>query len=146
MITIIIAIAWYDGLFQEIPDIFSIVGILVALTGNLLIWKIQIGEMGIGALIGFLFFEIQWLLSKGKWIGEGDIFLGILMGIFLGWKSLLVALFFAYMTGAMIGLTLLLQKKAHAKTAIPFGPFLMAGTIFAMFFGDNIVHWYGNML
>ena len=146
MTTIMSAISWYDGLFQEIPDIFSITGILTALVGNLVLQEIQINQMGIGALIGFLFFQIQHTISKGKWIGEGDIFLGILMGLFLGWQNLLVALFFAYITGAITGLILIFRKKAHAKTAVPFGPFLMAGSIFAMFFGDVIVHWYSNML
>ena len=61
--------------------------------------------------IGGGFFLLQFVVSSGKWIGGGDIRLGVLMGLILGWKLLLVALFLSYLVGAVIGIILIAKKK-----------------------------------
>lgn len=96
----------------------------------------------IAAAIGSGFFLLQYILSKGKWIGGGDIKMGGLMGLILGVKGLLVALFFAYIIGALVGLGLIALKRKTMKSQIPFGTFLAIGTIIAMFWGEGILRWY----
>jgi leader peptidase (prepilin peptidase)/N-methyltransferase len=58
----------------------------------------------------------------------------------------LVALFFAYFIGAIIGIGLVLAKKKTLKSEVPFGPFLVTGTFIALFFGNIIIDWYLNFL
>ncbi|MEK7067852.1 MAG: prepilin peptidase, partial [Patescibacteria group bacterium] len=65
--------------------------------------------------------------------------------LFLGWPNILAAMFFAFSFGAAVGLALILSRKKTLKSEIPFGPFLVAGTFFAFFFGVDIISWYLNL-
>ncbi|MBU4360302.1 prepilin peptidase [Patescibacteria group bacterium] len=91
------------------------------------------------------FFLIQFLVSKGKWIGGGDIRLGFLMGIILGWPMGLVALFLSYIFGLAVSLPLLILGKKKMKSEVAFGTFLVTGTIITMFYGQQILNWYLNL-
>jgi len=88
------------------------------------------------------FFLAIFLLSRGKWMGFGDVKYALFMGMVLGFPDSLVALFLANFFGAIIGLTLILAKIKNMKSEIPFGPFLVAGTVIALFFSDSIMSWY----
>jgi prepilin signal peptidase PulO-like enzyme (type II secretory pathway) len=92
------------------------------------------------AIFATAFFLMIFLLSKGKWLGFGDVKLGFFMGLFLGFPNILVALFFAYFIGAIIGIGLILAKKKTLKSEVPFGPFLVAGTFIALFLGEKIIN------
>ncbi len=89
-----------------------------------------------------LFFLAIVLVSRGKWMGVGDIKLAFFMGLFLGWPNILVALFSAFFIGAIIGIGLIPAGKKHLKSEVPFGPFLVTGTLLAMLWGGEIVNWY----
>lgn len=142
----LIAIFFYDLLFREIPDAFSLPPIAIAFVGGLLTGTPTWQDMLIGGAAAGIFFQGQIMISKGRWLGDGDTRLGILMGILLGWKLLLVAIFFAYAFGACISIYLLAAKKATAKTAIAFGPYLVSGTFFAIFMGEYVLNWYTGLL
>lgn len=94
------------------------------------------------ALGAALFFWAIVLVSKGKWMGLGDIKLAFLMGLFLGFPKILVALFGAFLIGAIIGLGLVATKKKTLESEVPFAPFLVAGTFIAMFWGESLISWY----
>lgn len=79
-------------------------------------------------------------------MGLGDFKLAIFMGLFLGFPDILVALFLAFFTGAIIGLGLIAAGKKGLKSEVPFGPFLVAGTFAAMFWGQEIARWYINII
>lgn len=102
-------------------------------------WKSDFVLSAFGAA---LFFLIIVLISRGRWMGAGDIKLAFLMGLILGWPNILVALFFSFFTGAAAGIGLIIAKKKTLKSEVPFGPFLIFGTIAALFFGQNIINWY----
>lgn len=92
-----------------------------------------------------LFFLIIFLISRGKWLGFGDVKLAFFMGLFLGSPAILVSLFLAFFIGAIIGIGLISLKKKGLKSEVPFGPFLVTGTLIALFWGEQIVHWYLNL-
>ena len=96
----------------------------------------------LSALGAAAFFLLIFLVSRGKWIGFGDVKLGFLMGLFLGFPKILVALFFAYLIGAIIGIGLVLAKKKTLKSEVPFGPFLVTGTFISLFWGNILIGWY----
>lgn len=96
------------------------------------------------AVFPSLFFLALILISKEKWMGWGDFKLSILMGLFLGWPKILVSLFFAFFTGGIVAIFLVIFGKKKMKSEIPFGPFLVSGTFFALFFGEKIINWYLN--
>lgn len=113
------------------------------LTGNAMsnLWN-----MLISAIIGGSFFLFQFVVSRGKWIGGGDIRLGFLMGLILSWQDLLVSLMLAYISGAVIGVVLITMGKKKMSSQIPFGIFLSTATIVSLFWGQDIVYWYFNLL
>jgi leader peptidase (prepilin peptidase)/N-methyltransferase len=144
--TFLIAIFFYDLMHKEIPDRLSFPAIVIAITGGLIFGEPSPLNMVIGGGGIFLFFALQLILSKGKWIGGGDLRLGALMGILLGWEKGLIALVLAYLIGAVVSIILLIQKKVTQKSTIPFGPFLITGIIIALFYGTEIINWYLNLL
>ena len=88
------------------------------------------------------FFAAIVIVSRGKWMGVGDIKLAFLMGLILGLPSILVALFLAFLSGAIIGVGLIVSGKKTMKSEVPFGPFLVTGTFIALFWGQELINWY----
>ena len=97
------------------------------------------------AFLASMFFLTIVLATKGRGMGIGDVKLGFLMGLFLGWPNIFVALFFAFFIGAIIGIGLILVQKKTLKSEIPFGPFLITGTFIALFWGKELIDWYFNI-
>jgi len=91
------------------------------------------------------FFLLIVLISRGKWMGVGDIKLAFLMGLVLSPPKILVALFLAFFIGAIIGMGLIISGKKTLKSEVPFGPFLVTGTFIALFFGEKIIQCYLNL-
>ena len=66
------------------------------------------------------------------------------MGFLLGFPKIIPALFFSFLLGALIGIILIIAKKKSLKSEVPFGPFLVIGTLIGLFWGQQIVNWYLN--
>lgn len=98
------------------------------------------------ALFASAFFAAIFFISRGKWLGFGDVKLAFLIALFLSWPKILVALFAGFILGGIIGIGLIAIHKKTMKSQVPFGPFLVAGTFIAMFFGDWILNWYIALL
>lgn len=145
-VTVLIIVFVYDFRYQLIPVEVVWIGFLFGGAINLLALGYTIENLIIGMLIGGGFFLLQYVVSKGRWIGGGDVRLGLMMGIWLGYPKILLALFIAYISGAIVGTFLLLTKKADRQTAIPFGTFLAIGTFIAIFQGDYIINWFFGLL
>lgn len=94
--------------------------------------------------IGALFYFAQYALSRGTWVGSGDIYLGLLFGIMTGYPGILIVLFFAYMIGAAISVFLMLFFGYGRKSAVPFGPFLAAGTAIVLLYQDSLMAFIEN--
>ncbi|MFZ4648763.1 MAG: prepilin peptidase [Patescibacteria group bacterium] len=103
----------------------------------------------VSALIGGGFFFIQYFLTKGKGIGEGDIYLGILLGmIFPEYLHLflLLAVIISYFIGAATGLTLVAFGRKKLGSTLPLGLFLAIGGMITILFGGEIITWYLSLL
>ncbi len=81
------------------------------------------------------------ILSRGG-MGAGDIKLAGMMGAFLGWPGVAVALFAGFLAGGLVGIVLLALRLRGRKDAIPFGPALAVGAVVALFWGEAIAQWY----
>ena len=103
-------------------------------------------SVALGMAFGAGFFWLQFALSKGKWIGGGDIHLGALMGALLGWPMTLAAVFLAYMVGAVYGIAALSVGRARMKSEIPFGTFLSIAAAVMLLWGHRILGWYMGLL
>ena len=141
-VSFLIVIFVYDLKYMYILDLFTIPAMVIAVIFNVWLGQMYFATYIIGAIIIGGFFFLQFFVSKGKWVGGGDIRLGILIGLMLGLAQGLVALFLAYIFGSIIGLILLSLKKVDRKTEIPFGTFLTATTVIGLFCGPSILNLY----
>lgn len=104
----------------------------------------------VGAItISGLFFVI-YQVSKGKWIGGGDVKLGVTLGLLAGGLlPALLLLFIASVSGTLYGVyTMLRAGNRRLKNAqrIPFGPFLILACIITVLFSANIIDWYSDFI
>lgn len=145
------AILVYDFKHYIIPNkiIYPLIALVLGfgilnLFGN---WNLKIENFNswqeiILSLLIPLFFLFLIVISKGKWMGMGDVKLALFMALFLGWPSVLVAVFSAFWLGTLVGLPLVIFGKKKMQSQIPFGPFLIIGTFIAFFWSSQIIQWY----
>jgi leader peptidase (prepilin peptidase)/N-methyltransferase len=97
--------------------------------------------------VAFAAFFVLHLVSPRS-MGFGDVKLSFTLGLalgVLGWGEMFLGLFLGFLYGAVIGIVLLVTKVRGRNQAVPFGPFLAAGTITAVLIGSTILDWYrGN--
>jgi prepilin signal peptidase PulO-like enzyme (type II secretory pathway) len=88
----------------------------------------------------FLFFLLLFILTKGRGLGFGDVVYVFLMGLLLGFPKIILGLYIAFLSGAVISLILVIQRRKNLKGGtITFGPFLVGGTIISMLWGNTII-------
>jgi len=98
------------------------------------------------ASLASAFFLSIFLVSKGKWLGFGDVKLVFFLGLLLGFPNILIALFLAFLIGAIIGIGLIVLRKKTLKSEVPFAPFLVIGAFIALFWGEKFINWYLNFI
>ncbi len=95
-----------------------------------------------GALIGASIVGLIILITKGRGMGMGDLKLMAALGVLFGWPDTLFLFIFGTFIGAIVSLALILFQKKNMKSQVPFGPFLIAGTLTLFFFGENLLRAY----
>lgn len=135
-----------DALYGVIPTKVVYMGAIVGFIINYFFLGVPPLSMLWGALAGFGFFFLQYVISRGRWIGGGDVRMGVLMGVWLGWPVVLVAIFSAYILGMLYSVLHLARRTKTLKSSVPFGAFLAVGTAFAVYAGPVIVSWYAKFL
>jgi leader peptidase (prepilin peptidase) / N-methyltransferase len=144
----LVTITFIDLDHQIIPDVISLPGIVVGILCSFLLPWVSWSDSLLGILLGggslYLVAAGYSLLSGKEGMGGGDIKLLAMIGAFLGWKAILPIVFFSSVLGTLVGVPLMLVKKADGKLAIPFGPFLSAGALIYLLWGPLIVRWYLN--
>jgi leader peptidase (prepilin peptidase) / N-methyltransferase len=150
--SLMIVITVYDFKHFIIPD-----GATISIIGATLAWHLFLvlnKTVFLSNILPFIFsglavsgfFLLIFIISKGNWIGFGDVKLAIFIGLFLGFPNVLVGLFLSFTLGAILGIGLILVRKKKLGSEIPFAPFLILGTSLAFFWGENILNWYLNLI
>ena len=93
-----------------------------------------------GAFIGFGIIYLIVILTRG--MGEGDIDIALICGLFLGIKGILVTLFLAIILGGIVATIILIFKLKERKAEISFGPYLAIGGIIACLYGSRLIDIY----
>jgi leader peptidase (prepilin peptidase) / N-methyltransferase len=105
------------------------------------------GRAAIAGVAAFaVFYVIHFVSPRG--MGFGDVRLSFLLGFslgWLGWGEVLGGLFAGFLYGAVIGVLLIALKVRERKQRIPFGPFLAAGAMTFVLFGQPLVDWYQHL-
>jgi leader peptidase (prepilin peptidase)/N-methyltransferase len=92
------------------------------------------------------FFLALVAVTRGKGMGMGDVKLAGLMGLVLGWPKIVIALYLAFLTGALVGVILVLIGKKRFGEHLAFGPFLTAALGIMIIWGDQISTWVQSWL
>lgn len=156
---ILICTAFIDFDFKIIPNGLVVTGLIggtalsvynlfypVSMYGDR-VWYNPLIGMTCGAGFLLLVSIVGSLVYKNEdAMGMGDVKLLAAVGLFLGWRLTLAALFGAVVLAAITSLVLMLFKKADGKSAVAFGPFIAIGTFIAMSYGWNIIGFYLGFL
>ncbi len=130
-----------DLKYQIIPDSMVVMGVIGVIGA--------IGVTGENILAGAgvsAFFLLLWLVTRGKGMGFGDVKLAFFMGLLLGFPNIIIASYLAFLTGAASGVILILLGKKKLKEKIAFGPFLVAGTVIALIWGEQLLTVWRRLL
>jgi len=120
---------------------FSIPGVAI----NLWMKSVGIWDMLIASLLGGGLLLLIAVASRGG-MGVGDIKFAAALGLWLGWKCLLLALLLSFILGGISGFLLLIFKLKKRKDFIPFGPFIALGSLISMLYGIEMLTWYFEKL
>ncbi len=100
----------------------------------------------VAAVLAGGFFWLIWRISKGLWMGFGDVKLNLVLGLVLGLPGIAVGLFLSFILGSVVGIGLIAFGQKQLSSRIPFGTFLSAATVITLFYGPALAAWYGQLI
>ena len=158
-ICILITISFIDFDHRIIPDLLSFPGIIICTSSFYFIPEMGLKNAIAGIFIGGMsFYTIAFLyyfVRKREGLGGGDIKLLAMIGAATGIKGVLFTLFSGSLLGTVFGAAAIFRLKTIRKNGlddpvsklkIPFGPFLSAGAVLYIFYGDQLIYWYLNII
>jgi leader peptidase (prepilin peptidase)/N-methyltransferase len=146
LMSVLIAQTWIDLKTKRLPREITYTGVVLGAIA-LTIAALVLGEperiwmMALGAVIALATMWLIYAASRGG-MGDGDVRLAPLLGMYLGWLNpgiVPIGLLLGFMLGAIAGVVAMSVGRAGRRTALPFGPFLAAGTVLAVFVGQELV-------
>jgi prepilin signal peptidase PulO-like enzyme (type II secretory pathway) len=152
-VTAFMALAVYDLRWFLLPDriVLPLIGLAaIKVIVDAFVFGGGISVIAMAALatscIAGLFY-ILYIISRGVWIGFGDVKLAIVLGLLAGRPTMaLLLLFVAALLGTLAAVPLLVRGRVTAKSQIPFGPFLLTATFLIVLFGGRLLTWYAHLL
>ena len=146
----LLALLIYDARYMLLPNKIIYPTLLVAVAGRLSFligsephkWH-ALGDWALGVVVASGLFGALYYASRGRWIGFGDVRLGLVTGTLLATpqKSFLM-LFLASVMGMLFALPAVAAGKRTMASKIPFGPFLISATAVAVVWGQDVINWY----
>ena len=143
LVAALLIVSFIDLAHMIIPDAVTLPGIGVGIAISLLPSSIGFANAVAGACLGGGIFLLITLLYPAG-MGGGDVKLIAMIGAFVGWQAVLAAIILGAFCGAACGLSLILLGLKGRRDPVPFGPFLAAGGIAAMLWGEALLAWYGR--
>ena len=141
-----IALTGIDFDTQLLPDSITLPMVWLGLLFNLLGTYTSLSSAVIGAMAGYLsLWSVYWgfRLATGKeGMGFGDFKLLAAIGAWLGWQMLPVTILLSSLVGAIVGVGLIVLAKRGRNVPIPFGPYLAAAGLLALFYGKELNRTY----
>ncbi len=138
----LIIITFIDLKTQEIPDGLNL---FIAITGIIFIFFNGFKPHLLPGILGFLLgggiFLLIAVVSNGS-MGGGDIKLMAALGLWLGWKQILMVTLLSFIIGSVISIILMTLKIKSRKDYIPFGPFIALAAFIIILYGNQILNWY----
>jgi leader peptidase (prepilin peptidase)/N-methyltransferase len=141
LVSLLIIITFVDIERQEIPDELILFGLVAGLLFNIYNIKTDMVPGIIGFILGGGVFLIIAMVTNGA-MGGGDIKLMAVLGLFFGWKLIIMIALISFVIGAVVSLILIAAKVKSRKDFIPFGPFISIAALLVIFYGTQIIQFY----
>lgn len=142
----LIVVSFIDLDHMILPDVFTLSGIVIGLTGAALNPEREFIPALAGVLMGggflWLIAYLYLVFRNEEGMGGGDIKLLAWIGAVLGWQAVPFVVLVSSIVGSLIGLGLAFRSKAGLKSVIPFGPYLALAALLYLFGGSAIGLWY----
>lgn len=146
----LIALAFIDIDTQLLPDSITLPLLWVGLVFNLFATYADLQSAVVGAMVGYLaLWTVYWgfKLATGKeGMGYGDFKLLAALGAWFGWQMLPLIILLSSLVGAVVGILLITITKRGRNIPIPFGPYLAASGLLALFWGGDLTQAYLRLL
>ncbi len=147
-----VVVVFADISYYLIPDSATLLLTILSFSYRLYlvgtgVMRIEDFWMSLVAAVGASLFVFGlFLITRGKGMGFGDVKLLFPLGLITGFPNIVVAFFAACVTGAIGGMVLQYVRSKKVTGMVPFGPFLILGTILALLWGDSMIRWYRGFL
>jgi len=142
----LVIIAFIDLNEQIIPDVISLPGIVIGFIISFFVPYISFINSALGVAVGggiILIIGLAGsLIFKKEAMGGGDVKLAAMIGAFLGWRYIIISLFLGFFLGALAGIFLIISKIKSREDVVPFGPFIVLGSLITLLWGEKIISWY----
>jgi leader peptidase (prepilin peptidase)/N-methyltransferase len=142
----LVIIAFIDLNEQIVPDVISLPGIVIGFIISFFVPYISFINSSLGVLVGGgIILGIGMagsVIFKKEAMGGGDVKLAAMIGAFLGWKYITISLFLGFFLGALAGIFLIMAKIKSREDTVPFGPFIVLGSLITLLWGEKIISWY----
>lgn len=146
----LIALAAIDLDTQLLPDSITLPLLWLGLVFNLLGTYVDLPTAVVGAIAGYLaLWTVYWLfkLATGKeGMGYGDFKLLAALGAWMGWQMLPTIILLSSAVGAIVGISLIVAARHGRNVPIPFGPYLAAAGVIALFWGPQLTNRYLGLI
>lgn len=151
-VTGFVALAVYDLRWFELPDrivwpllALAVVQVVVTYVVKRDASPVIQALLGVAVITGL--FGGIYIVSRGKWIGFGDVKLSPVLGLLAGTPGrAFLVIFLASIIGTLASLPTFLKDKRAYKKQIPFGPALLLATFIVVLFGTHIIDWYTGLI
>lgn len=141
LLAVVLVADLYYGL---IPIAAVYTGVVVLLGYRFVLWlsseyqAVDLVVSLLSAITATAFLALLRFVTQGKGMGEGDVYLVFWLGLLLGWPRIIVAIWLAFIMGAVAGVLLLFMRKKKWGQTVPFGPFLVGGTLLSLVWGQAL--------
>ena len=152
-VVLLVALLIYDMRWMLLPNVLTrsltltaVMFVGVRAVSNSDSFAVAVSAIGGAIAVGGLFYVLH-RLSNGRWIGGGDVKLGIAVGLFVGSPLAgFMLVFIASLLGTLYALPSLLRQSRKLTTRVPYGPFLILATVVVMLLSSRVLDWYMDIL
>ena len=132
LFSILAGIALVDYMTFQIPLVFILAGIVLAIAGlafKVIFLTAAIWGIFVGAVIPLIIMSVLWIITKRQGMGYGDIQLGFVLGAWLGPMRMAITLFTASVLSLLTWIAVSLTTDFDKNRAMPMAPFLAIAAI-----------------